>query len=158
MAPRSWKTRGPGGDDHGPKQTPKARWNGKKRVGGTCLLDGSRQEQTYCPPFRPADGRLSLARAPLRGDGGSEPPGGGRGHRTSAAGERRHLPASDFGRLARRRRTVSAERAGAATLLLTAAGYGRPAEAARRTLAALHGASRSERMVRMGRGQPHDEP
>ena len=30
--------------------------------------------------------------------------------------------------------------------------------AARRTLAARHGASRSERMVRMGRGQPHDEP
>ena len=30
--------------------------------------------------------------------------------------------------------------------------------AARRTLAARHGASRSERMVRMGWGQPHDEP
>ena len=30
--------------------------------------------------------------------------------------------------------------------------------AARRTLAARHGASRSERMVRMERGQPHDEP
>ena len=30
--------------------------------------------------------------------------------------------------------------------------------AARRTLAARHGASRSERMVRMGRGKPHDEP
>ena len=30
--------------------------------------------------------------------------------------------------------------------------------AARRTLAARHGASRSERMVRMGRGQPRDEP
>ena len=29
---------------------------------------------------------------------------------------------------------------------------------ARRTLAARHGASRSERMVRTGRGQPHDEP
>jgi len=88
---------------------------------------------------------------------------------------------------------VPAERAGAATLLLTAAGYGGPMEvawlvepsqvvggprggdrreevevgedgkdeapaAARRTLAARHGASRSERMVRMGRGQPHDEP
>jgi len=78
-------------------------------------------------------------------------------------------------------------------LLLTAAGYGGPAEvawlvepsrvaggprggdrreevevgedgkdeapaAARRTLTSRHGASRSERMVRMGRGQPHDEP
>ena len=30
--------------------------------------------------------------------------------------------------------------------------------AARRTLATRHGVSRSERMVRMGRGQPHDEP
>jgi len=30
--------------------------------------------------------------------------------------------------------------------------------AAQRTLAARHGASRSERMVRMGRGQLHDEP
>ena len=30
--------------------------------------------------------------------------------------------------------------------------------AARRTLATCHGASRSERMVRIGRGQPHDEP
>jgi hypothetical protein len=30
--------------------------------------------------------------------------------------------------------------------------------AAWRTLAVRHGASRSERMVRMGRWQPHDEP
>jgi len=47
LGPEVVENKRAGGDDHDPKQTPKARWNGKKRVGGTCLLDGSRQEQTY---------------------------------------------------------------------------------------------------------------